>query len=289
MKQRTISRVTTSPIRPGFLGKGHLASPVADGTNFRETDPFIILMDDRLDLPGDQPAGGPHPHAGFETVTLVVDGDGEDWKTGGLELMTAGKGVVHTEEITTPKHLRILQLWLALPPELRWTEPFVQRMEPDAVPTINTEKSKIRVYSGTSNGVTSPLQNRTPLTLVDFALNAHAEVGQAIPGAYNGFIYVLEGSVKVGETEVREGQTGWLDRTDGADEIVFRTTDMPARFVLYAAKPHGASIVSHGPFIGDNDDDIRRLYREYRQGLMPHVNDLDESRKAKYSLAVDHP
>lgn len=281
MKQRTITKVTSSPIHQGFLGEGHLASAVVDGENFKETDPFIILMDDRLDLPGGEPVGGPHPHAGFETVTFIVQGNGEDWKTGGLELMTAGKGVVHTEEITTPQQVRILQLWLALPPELRWTEPSVQKLDPEAVPTIKTEKSEIRVYSGTSNGLTSPLQNKTPFTLVEFSLRENAEIVQDIHETYNGFIYVLAGSVHVGDTIVKEGETGWLS---SGNEIAFRTTDDSARFVLYASKPHGAPIVSHGPFIGDNEDDIRRLYREYRQGLMPHVNDLEDGKRKTYSV-----
>lgn len=282
MKQRTITKVITPPIHPGFLGKGHLASAVVDGTNFTETDPFILLMDDRLDLPGDEPAGGPHPHAGFETVTLVVEGDGLGWRAGGLELMTAGKGVVHTEEITTPQHLRILQLWLVLPPDQRWAEPEVQRMEPEAVPVVQTEKSNIRVYSGTSHGVVSPLKNKTPFTLVEFLMDTHAKVIQEIPDTYNGFVYVLSGNVWVGDTHLTEGQSGWLD--SGAGDLVFRTTDKSARFVLYAGQPQGASIVSHGPFIGDNAEDIRRLYREYRQGLMPHVDNLDESRKIRYSV-----
>ena len=124
MKQRIIEKITESPFHQGFLGEGHQASAVIDGSNFSATDPFIVLMDDRLNLPGGKPVGGPHPHAGFETVTFVLQGNGKDWKTGMLELMTAGKGIIHTEEITTKTDMRILQLWLALPPEKRWATPF---------------------------------------------------------------------------------------------------------------------------------------------------------------------
>ncbi len=72
MKQRKIDRITSNPPHPGFLGEGHTASAVIDGTDFKKTDPFILLMDDRLNLPGGPPVGGAHPHAGFETVTFIL-------------------------------------------------------------------------------------------------------------------------------------------------------------------------------------------------------------------------
>src|SRR6218665_2997859 len=110
-----ITKITSSPELQGFLGEGHIASAVIDGSNFAKTDPFIMLMDDRLNLPGNKPVGGPHPHAGFETVTLVLKGDGKDWITGSFEVMTAGKGIIHTEEIAAKTNMHILQLWLVLP------------------------------------------------------------------------------------------------------------------------------------------------------------------------------
>ena len=73
-QQRGISRlVNVPPPAPGFVGPGHLAAAVVSPENFEMNDPFILLMDDHLDI-GDRPVGGPHPHAGFETVTLILDG-----------------------------------------------------------------------------------------------------------------------------------------------------------------------------------------------------------------------
>jgi redox-sensitive bicupin YhaK (pirin superfamily) len=287
MKQRKIEKITSNPSHPGFLGEGHTASAVIDGTDFKETDPFIILMDYRLNLPGGPPVGGAHPHAGFETVTFVLQGDGKEWKSGTLELMTAGKGIVHTEEITQKTSVRILQMWLALPPSQRWAEPFFQQILLENVPTIKNDKSEIRVYSGSSNGLTSPLKNYTPFTLVDFQVGKNSEVTQEIPASYNGFIYVVEGDVWVSGKKVEKEHAGWLDRSgeDGDSEIIFHTEDQSARFILYAAEPHHAPIVSHGPFIGDNDDDIRRLYREFRAGQMPHVNDLPKDKRLQYQAS----
>lgn len=272
----------------GFLGEGHMAAAVVDGNDFARTDPFIILMDDRLDLPGGEPVGGAHPHAGFETVTLVLEGDGTHWKTGSLEVMTAGKGIIHTEEITSKTKMHILQLWLVLPPDKRWAEPSWQEIQLENVPTLKTGNTEIRVYSGRSNGLTSPLRNYTPFTLVDFNMAGNAEIAQHVPSTYNGFIYVVKGEVWVGDRKVTAGQAGWLnsDANPGDSEILVKTTNEGARCVFYAGEPQGVPIVSHGPFIGDTRNDIVRLYNEYHRGLMPHLNDLDENRKLHHIKAV---
>ena len=289
MKQRKIDKITSNPWRPGFLGEGHTAKAVVGGQDFEQTDPFIILMDDRVNLPGNESAGGPHPHAGFETVTFVLEGNGREFKTGSVELMTAGKGIVHTEEIKTKTDMRILQLWLALPPGKRWAEPFHQEILAEDTPTLRTANTEIKVYSGSSHGLTSPMINHTPLTLVDFRIEKNSEASQDLPASYNGFIYVVDGAVWVSGKKVEQGQAAWLERSDDREDsiIKFSTENEATRFVLYAAEPHHAPIVSHGPFIGDTDDDIRRLYREFRQGLMPHLNDIPAEKKIKHQVVPE--
>src|SRR3954467_10884637 len=115
---KKLERVYKPTEHPGFLGKGHTAREVIRGS-FEQTDPFILLMDDMLDKQDGEPAGGPHPHAGFETVSLLLEGEMGDEAhrmTGGdLQLMTAGSGIVHTETIETKTKMRLLQLWLNLP------------------------------------------------------------------------------------------------------------------------------------------------------------------------------
>ena len=89
---------------PGFMGEGHTAVTVVDPNEFQRSDPFILLMDDRLDLPPGREAGGAHPHGGFETVTFVVEGALRDRDEGTLNAgdvlwMTAGSGVIHNERV----------------------------------------------------------------------------------------------------------------------------------------------------------------------------------------------
>ncbi|MEP7110941.1 MAG: pirin-like C-terminal cupin domain-containing protein [Ferruginibacter sp.] len=282
MFRRKISRILNPQASQGFLGPGHEAIPVIDGSNFEQTDPFILLMDDRLNLKGDGTVGGPHPHAGFETVTLVLENDDENqFKTlhaGSLEWMTAGSGIVHTEEISKKVKMRILQLWLVLPKARRWAPPKWQELLLENVPVKKEGSSEIRVYSGTSVGITAPTQNETPAIIVDFNLEVGRRVVQELPANYNAFIYVIRGSVEVGEERknVGEQQVAWLDRSSeqAGSEIRFQGGENGGRFIFYAGEPQGAPIVSHGPFIGDTNEDIIRLYQEYRQGKMGHVRDL---------------
>lgn len=288
MIQRTISRITQSHFHQGFLGAGHSAAAVLEGIPYEQSDPFIVFMDDRLRLPGGYPVGGAHPHAGFETLTLVLKGNDDDRPTGSFELMTAGKGIVHTEEITAAQDIHILQVWLALPPDKRWTEPSWQKLPPEAVPAMRTGDYRIRVYSGSSNGLTSPLQNHTPLTVVDFKIKNKQTAIQELPADHNGLIYVLSGAVQVGDRTIAAGQAGWLDTPAGteATEIRFTSGAENTHFVLYTARPHHAAIVPHGPFIGDNMEDIPKLYREYRNGEMPHLDELPDGQKIIYKTPV---
>lgn len=285
MLQRTLLKVTQSSWYQGFLGTGHSASAVLDGIPYTDSDPFIVFMDDQLNLPGGPPVGGAHPHAGFETLTLVLKGNEKDWKTGSFEIMTAGKGIIHTEEITSEQNLHILQVWLVLPPEKRWAEPKLQRILLENVPTIKNENFEIRVYSGSSNGLTSPVQNHTPLTLVEYKMNSNQNIVQELPSEYNGLIYVLSGSVQIGEKTIKTGQAGRLNKLEEhtESEIQFLSLEKETHFVLYAAQPHNAPVVSHGPFIGDTMEDITRLYKEYRNGEMPHVNDLPDNQKIEFN------
>ena len=282
---KKLHSVYSPPAHPGFLGQGHIARPVIQ-FDFAESDPFIMLMDDMLDKKDDTPAGGPHPHAGFETVTLMIEGEfGEGqhkMKTGDFEMMTAGSGVVHTETINKQTKLRILQLWLNLPKKDRWTQPRVQKLHAENVPSVNNDGVKISVYSGTFSGLTSAVQNHTPLILADIKMEAGKSLREQLPPHFTSFVYVLRGSVKTGDENevVAQNQVGWFDRSDkSTGDLLLQAGDEGARLVLYSAEPQHHQIVSHGPFIADTMEEIRNLYANYRQGKIGHILDVSESQK----------
>src|SRR5690349_16751172 len=106
---------------------------------------------------------------------------------------------------------------------------------------------------------------------------------QEIPPNFNAFLSVLRGSIRVGEDEklLNQDQVGWLNLFDDEEQSELRLTagEDGVRFILYAGKPTGDPIVSHGPFIADSSEDIARLYKEYRQGKMRHISTVPESQE----------
>jgi len=292
--QRRIARIEDVPaLVPGFAGTGHTAAPVISMEEFARTDPFIALMDDHLDM-DERQVGGAHPHAGFETVTLVLDGTLHDADEGGLihagevQWMTAGSGIIHGENARTLGNVRLLQLWLTLPTANRWTAPGFQDLHADRVPVRREPGVDVRLYSGASGGLQAPTRNQVPVTIVEMAMKAGASIEQDLPVTYNGFLFVLDGSVRVGEdpTPIARNQVGWLDRPSGDGVSVVRITahEEGARIVLYAGQPQGTPIVSHGPFIGDTIDDIKRSYQEYREGRFPRMSEIAAPARAAATL-----
>ncbi|HET6180383.1 MAG TPA: pirin-like C-terminal cupin domain-containing protein [Candidatus Sulfotelmatobacter sp.] len=281
-RQRGISGVLdVPPLTPGFVGPGHLAAPVVSPENFEKTDPFILLMDDHLDI-GNRPVGGPHPHAGFETVTLILDGaiydrdEGGTLNAGEVQWMTAGSGVIHNEDVRTKGKMRLLQLWLTLPKKERWTEPGFQVFHSDSIPVRHESGAEIRVYSGSSGSLHSGIRNYVPVTMVEINLEPGVSAEQELPVSYNGFAFVIGGSVRIGETTLNTGQVGWLDRPPDNDASVVRVVagESGARLILCAGQPQGDPIVSYGPFIGDTKQDIARLFAEYQAGQFPRLSEL---------------
>jgi redox-sensitive bicupin YhaK (pirin superfamily) len=281
-QQRGIGRVVNvPPVAPGFIGPGHLAAPVVSPENFEINDPFILLMDDHLDI-GDRPVGGPHPHAGFETVTLILDGaiydrdEGGTLNAGEVQWMTAGGGIIHSEDVRTKGQVRLLQLWLTLPKNERWTAPGFQAIQVNSVPVRQEHGAAIRIYSGSSGGVQSGTRNHVPVTMVEINLEPHASAEQEVPASYNGFAFVVDGSVQIGGTVLNSGQVGWLDHPSDNGTSVVRVvaSDSGARLILYAGQPQGDPIVSYGPFVGDSKQDIARLFAEYQAGKFPRLSEV---------------
>ena len=282
LQQSSISRVVNvPPLTPGFVGPGHLAAPVVSPETFEMNDPFILLMDDHFDI-GDRPVGGPHPHAGFETVTLILDGaifdrdEGGTLNAGEVQWMTAGSGIIHSEDVRTKGKVRLLQLWLTLPKNKRWTVPDFQTINISEVPVRREKGAEIRVYSGSSAGLRSSTRNHVPVTMVEINLEPNASTELDIPASYNGFAFVIDGSVRIGDIELKAGQVGWLDRSTDSGTSVLHVVagESRGRLVLYAGQPQGDPIVSYGPFIGDSKQDIPRLFAEYQSGRFPRLSEL---------------
>jgi len=177
----------------------------------------------------------------------------------------------------------LLQLWVNLPKKDRAAIPRVQDLPLEHVPTLSENGVQIKLYSGSLAGLTSPVQNHVPMIIADVTIDPGITTIQELPANFNTFLYVIKGSVKVGEDkkQLDQDQVGWLNLSgeDTPSELKLKAGKEGVRFVLYAGKPVREHIVAYGPFIADSSEDIKRLYQEYRQGKMKHIANVPESQR----------
>jgi redox-sensitive bicupin YhaK (pirin superfamily) len=291
---RRLARVvTTPPPAPGFIGEGHTAVEVVAPTDLSASDPFVLLMDDRLEIARRRPIGGPHPHAGLETVTLVLQGTLHDRDEGALGpgdvvWMTAGRGIVHNEAVEAAGRSRILQLWIALPARDREAAPRFEVIRRDQAPVVRGPGIEGRLYSGASGPWRSDTRNHVPVTMVDVALAPAARFRQDLPPAYNGLVYVVDGTVRIGDDTLQTGQVGWFAPSN-EEALVVSSGDRGARLVLYAGQPVREPLVQHGPFVAGSRAEIDELYRRFRLGQFESMHELARAQARAEAEAVPQP
>jgi quercetin 2,3-dioxygenase len=180
--------------------------------------------------------------------------------------MTAGRGIIHGENVATKGKVRLLQLWLTLPKSQRWAMPGFQDVHGHSIPVRREPGVEIRLYSGASGGLRAPTHNQVPVTIAEIAMNPRARVEQDIPTSYNGFVYVIRGALEIGEdgARLKAGQVGWLDRPQGEGNSVLRimADEEGARVVLYAGQPQGDHCflrAVHRRFEGRHRETLRRV------------------------------
>ena len=240
-------------------------------------DPFLLLDEFRSDDPGDYIAGFPeHPHRGFETVTYMLagrmrhrDNQGNEGllKAGSIQWMTAGRGIVHSEMPEQEDGLMWgFQLWVNLPAREKMKAPGYQDIQPEAVPVIKNEGTKVRVLAGEYQGATGPVKGVpvSPLYLdVELARQgAGAEI--ALPLGHSAFVYVFEGEIETGHPPevLQRGELAVLSEGD----LLAVTTREHGRFIVVAGKPIGEPVARHGPFVMNTPDEIRTAFEDYQSG-----------------------
>jgi redox-sensitive bicupin YhaK (pirin superfamily) len=279
------SSYPTPPPAPGFIGEGHTAVEVLAPADLAASDPFVLLMDDRLDIPRRRQIGGAHPHAGLETVTLVLEGtlsdrDEGDLKAGDLIWMTAGRGIIHNESVEASGRSRILQLWIALPARDRGLAPRFEIIRRDEVPVVRAPGAEARLYSGASGTLRAATRNRVPVTLLDLTLAPGATFHQSLPATYNGFFYVVDGQAALGDDRVDAGQVGWL-APSAATDLTISAGASGARLVLYAGEPIGEPLVQRGPFVAGSSAEITEFHRQFRAGRFTPMSQVARAQRAE--------
>ncbi|MFP5306050.1 MAG: pirin family protein [Gammaproteobacteria bacterium] len=249
-------------------------------------DPFLMLDEFGTENPDDYIAGfPPHPHRGFETVTYMLDGHMRhedhlgnvgELKAGGVQWMTAGRGVIHSEMPQQDRgRMRGFQLWINLPAR--------EKMKPAAYHDIPAERipvaalasgGRVKVIAGRAQvegrEVTGPINAEpgamaTDPLYLDVELPASAAFATPVSAGHNAFVYVYEGSAEIGGRTLPGFATGVL--ADG-DSVEVRAGPDGARFVLIAGKPLREPVVQYGPFVINTREEIEQAIDDYRNGRL---------------------
>lgn len=244
----------------------------------RRLDPYLMLDAFGSDNPDDYIAGFPdHPHRGFETITYMIagrmlhrDSAGHEGllENGGVQWMTAGRGVIHSE-IPQQEHgvMEGFQLWLNLPGRDKMSAPWYRDFDAAELPRFTLDNGvAVTVIAGVSHGVTGAVtREATAPTYLDVHLPAGARFEQTLPAAHNAFVYVYRGEARLGDTAVPVQRMAIL-RNEGDGVVIEAQAD--TRLLLIAGQPLNEPIAQYGPFVMNTQQEIYQAVNDFRAGRL---------------------
>ncbi|WP_027302671.1 pirin family protein [Rudanella lutea] len=275
---RTIKRVHRAEYRP--IADLITYSPLPT-RQLAQIDPFLFLNHHGYQTYPANNHGlpfGPHPHRGMETVTFIVEGDimhkdSQGYQSvitaGGVQWMTAGRGLIHAEVSSDAFRqaggpLEILQLWVNLPARFKMTEPTYTGLQRDAIPSVSpAEGVQIRLVSGNWAGQPGAFATLTDVFLATVDLKAGSTVTLPVEASRNILFYLIRGMLTVNGQAVAQRELVEFNR-DGEILEVSATTD--ALLLFGHAEPFDEPVVANGPFVMNTEDEIRQAYMDYRMG-----------------------
>jgi redox-sensitive bicupin YhaK (pirin superfamily) len=272
MTKRKIQQVI--PGLPASDGAGVKLIRSLGSANHLRADPFLMLDAFSSENPDDYVAGFPsHPHRGFETVTYLLDGymlhedhlgNRGNLKSGGVQWMTAGRGIIHSEMPQQENgRMRGFQLWINLPAKEKMKPAGYRDIQPDEIPTVALAGGKARIVAGTYENTAGPIQGgSTDPVYWDIELSAGKTFTQKIEGK-TVYVYPFEGSVEIADRVLKTHQGGVLGT---GDTVEVKAGADGARFLVLAAKPIGEPIVQYGPFVMNTRQEIEQAIRDYQSG-----------------------
>jgi hypothetical protein len=251
-------------------------------------DPFLLI--DELGpveyAPGEAVGAPDHPHRGFETVTYVLEGEvvHEDSaghrgviEPGGVQWMTAGAGIVHSETpsagvLESGGRAHGFQIWVNLPARLKMTRPRYQELAAEQIPTAMSAdgRAKVKVIAGAALGARAAIDTLTPIVYQDWSLEPGADVTLAGDAAQRVLVYVFRGDARVGDAgkSVTDGQLAVLG---AGDAVRLRGGQSPARLLLLGGVPLGEPVARYGPFVMNSEREILQAFDDYRSGRMGEI------------------
>jgi redox-sensitive bicupin YhaK (pirin superfamily) len=277
---RPVSRIIKG--MPATDGAGVELTRVIGQPALAMLDPFLLLDAFRSDRPEDYLAGfPPHPHRGFETVTYLLagrmrhrDNAGHEGviAPGGIQWMTAGRGIVHSEMPEQENGLlEGFQLWVNLPAAHKMDPPGYQEYPAEQIPLESRERGvEVRVIAGvTSKGTRGPVvQPLTEPLYLDVRVPAGGEFTERLPDTHNAFVYVIQGPVTARDADGRVVQLGRDDLGVLArgDVVRVEAGNEATRFLVVAGRPLNEPVARGGPFVMNTKAEIQQAFEDYGQG-----------------------
>ncbi|GGX68678.1 pirin family protein [Saccharospirillum salsuginis] len=223
---------------------------------------------------------GEHPHRGFETVTLVLQGELEHRDSSGeggrigegdVQWMTAGAGIVHEELHSrafteTGGVLEMVQLWVNLPAASKDTPPGYQTLLSADIPVVDLDEagSRLRVIAGDYAGRTGPARTFSPVSVWDVALAAGADITLPVVDGHTTLVAVLDGSVTLNGTEItRKADMACFGREGDSIRL---EADASTRLLILGGEPIDEPVVGHGPFVMNSHEDIHQALTDFHLG-----------------------
>ena len=235
--------------------------------------------------PSEQPRGvGEHPHRGFETVTIVYQGEIEHRDSAGnngtigpgdVQWMTAASGVVHEEwhERAFTRRggvLEMVQLWVNLPAKDKMASPRYQEIRDRQIPRVGLGgESHARVIAGEFGGASGPARTFTPITVLDLRLAGGAKAEVPIPDGDTALALLLKGQATLDSTSVGRAELAVFDRP--GDRIAV-AAELDAELLILSGTPIDEPVVGQGPFVMNTHDEIHQAIRDYREGKMGRLS-----------------
>ncbi|MBX3465087.1 MAG: pirin family protein [Planctomycetes bacterium] len=282
MAERRLARILAAAGRH-WVGDGFPVQTLFSYHEGPDVSPFLLL--DHAGPAHFPPAArrrgvGPHPHRGFETVTIVLQGEVEHRDSAGhggtigpgdVQWMTAASGLVHEEMHSdaftrTGGTLEMVQLWVNLPARHKGARPGYQDLRAAQIPHVALPGGELRVIAGAFAAARGPARTFTPIELWDLDLRPGAGADLAVPAGHTTLLLALRGTLRLADHELRPGQIALYERA-GTGLRAAAGGD-GARALLLAGAPIDEPVVGHGPFVMNTPAEIRQAIADYEQGRM---------------------
>jgi len=291
MAIRSISRITKGIAT--LEGAGFLVHRPFPSAGLSDFDPFLLFDEmGPMDVPPGEAKGAPdHPHRGFETVTYMIagsfrhkDSQGHAGKleAGDVQWMTAGRGVIHSEEPSqefqkTGGTLHGVQLWVNLPQRDKMTQPHYQEIPGAKIPSAQTTDGKVsvRILAGESLGKRAVIETQIPILYLDFALQPGGKVVQPVPREFNAFAYVIDGAAGFAGNPERIQRGNMVAFAKDGDEVSIEASaenGSSARVFLIGGRPLNEPIARYGPFVMNTPREIEQAFEDYSSGRMGSID-----------------